>query len=178
MSDWSGPSEQLELQELRREGAADGSAGSRWYVAAFLAGILLVALVGLSTDLFDSGPTDLDVSAAFRDGFDQGVAEGEAGWEDALVKAWWDGYKRGQASDSSMAPVIVEAMRDGFSWESGFDAGLRSPDVDVDQRFRDGWNAGFGHGWTRVTGAPADVPPAPSSDYARRLQLLSLGDDP
>ena len=178
MSDWSGPSEQLELRELRRERKPSAAFSRGWYPVAFLAGIALVCLLGFSTDLFDSGPTELDESTAYRAGFDQETVQAEARWEDALVDAWWEGYQRGQASDSSMAPVIVQAVREGFSWESGFEAGLESPDVDVDQRFRDGWMAGYRQAWAQVTGATTDPPPAPSFNLAQRILLSEEGDEP
>lgn len=178
MSDWRGPSEQLELRELSRETRPPAAFHRGWYAAAFAAGVVLVCLLGFSTGLFDSGPTALDESNAHRAGFDQGTAEAEARWEKELVEAWWDGYKRGQASDSSMARVLVEAVRDGFSWESGFEAGLNSPDVDLERRFREGWMAGYSQAWAQVTGVATRAPAAPNTEYARRLQLAGLGDDP
>ncbi len=178
MSHWSEPSEQLELRELNREAARAGTFSRGWYVVAFLAGIALVCLLGYSTGLFDSGPTALEESAAYRAGFDQGTVDAEARWEDDLVKAWWDGYKRGQASDTSMAPVLIEAIRDGFSWESGFEAGLKSLDVDLDERFRDGWMSGYRQAWAQVTGASVQVPPVPSPSFSSLLQLNGQGDDP
>ena len=178
MSDWSGPSEQLELRELSRESKPSAAFSRGWYPVAFLAGIALVCLLGFSTDLFDSGPTELDESAAYRAGFDQETVQAEARWEEALVDAWWEGYQRGQASDSSMAPVIVQAVREGFSWESGFEAGLESPDVDVDRRFRDGWMAGYRQAWAQVTGVTTDPPPAPSFNLAQRILLSEEGDEP
>ena len=181
MSDWSGPSEQLELRELRRETAPVGGPGRYWYAVAFLAGVLLVALLGFSTDLFDSGPSDLDVSSAYRSGFDQGVAAAEERWAAELVDRWWEGYKLGQSSETSMAPVIVKAVRDGFSFEGGYAAGLNSPDIDVDERYREGWMNGYRNAWARVTGEAAGarhVPQPPEPDYAGRVRSQDGGGEP
>ena len=181
MSDWTGPSEQLELRELRRAGGPDGSPSRRWHVAAFLIGVLLVALLGFSTDLFDSGPSDLDVSAAYRDGFDQGVVAAEDYWAAQLVERWWDGYKLGQASETSMAPAIISAMREGFSFEAGVQAGMASVDIDIDERYRQGWIDGYAKGWARVTGESSGagaVPDPPSPGLASRLQWRDGGGEP
>ena len=142
-----------------------------WLISAFIAGILLGAALGLLTDLFDSGPTTQDVSSAYRAAFDAEVAAAEAYWDDFINDSWWEGYKRGQASESSMAPVIVQAMRRGFSFESGYEAGLVSEDIDVQGSYQDGWNSGFIAAWQEVVGDDADAPPPP-------IRSQSGGGDP
>lgn len=181
MAQWTPPSEQLELRELRRDSGPPGSPDRRWYAAAFIAGVLLVALLGFATDLFDSGPTDLDVSAAYRDGFDQGRAAAESYWEAELTDRWWEGYKQGQASETSMAPVIVAAVREGFSFESGFEAGMASVEIDLDAEYRAGWMDGYVKGWARVTGESSGarfVPDPPGPGFASRVRWSDGGGDP
>ena len=181
MSDWTRPPEGAELRELEREHARPGAPNRGWYAAAFCAGVVLVCLLGFATDLFDSGPTDLDVSKAYRSGFDQGVADAEDYWERELNERWWEGYKRGQASETSMAPVIVEATRDGFSWEAGYQAGLQSPDVDLDASYREGWMAGYQRAWTQVAGmsiAAESIPDPPDANYAERALWSEWGGEP
>lgn len=181
MAHWSQPSEQQELREQTRESRPDGSLDRRWFAAAFAVGVLLVAVLGFATDLFDGGPSDGDVSSAYRDGFDKGVAAAEAYWEDELIDRWWEGYKFGQASETSMAPIIVQAVRDGFSFESGYEAGLESDDIDIDRSYRDGWMNGYRNGWARVTGEAAGarfVPHPPGPGYASRVRWLDGGADP
>ena len=138
-------------------------------------------MLGFSTDLFDSGPTSGDVSKAYREGFDEGAAAAEAYWEEEIDDRWWEGYKRGQASETSMAPVIVNAVREGFSWEAGYEAGLTSHDIDVDKRYREGWIEGYRTGWARVTGesAGARITPLPNGfGYTNLLRWRQGGDDP
>jgi hypothetical protein len=166
VADWSGPSEQLELQELSRETAAAQRLDRRWYPVAFLAGIALVCLLGFSTNLFDSGPSALEVSDAYRDAYDQSKAAAEIRWEEDLLSAWWEGYKRGQASDTSKAPELVEAMRDGFSFDSGFEAGLQSPEIDLEDRYREGWMEGYVEAFAQVAGALAEAAFDSNSDGA------------
>ena len=171
MSHWPPPerTDSGELQELSRVDRGAASAGGTaagvsrrtWLIAAFIAGVLLGAALGLFTDIFDSGPTSQDVSAAYRAAFDAEVAAAEAYWDDFINDSWWEGYKRGQASESSMAPVIVQAMRRGFSFESGYEAGLVSEDIDVQGSYQDGWNSGFIAAWQEVVGDDADAPPPP-----------------
>ena len=158
MSDWSGPSEQLELRELSRETAPAGAFDRRWYAAAFAAGVVLVCVLGFATDLFDSGPTSGDVSAAYRDGLDRGTAAAEAYWQEELEQRWWAGYKQGKSEGSNMAPALTDAMREGFSWDGGYEAGLKSPDVDVEGSYRQGWMIGYQRGWAAVRGEVAVAP--------------------
>ena len=181
MAHWTPPTEQQDLRELARETGPTGAFYRRWYGAAFAFGALLVCVLGFSTDLFDSGPTQQDVNAAYRDGFDQGTAEAEAYWERELDDRWWEGYKRGQASETSMAPVIVNAVREGFSFESGYEAGLESEDIDIDESYRDGWTTGYQRAWARVTGESAGarfVPHPPGPGFASRLPWNDGGGDP
>lgn len=181
MSDWSRPSEQLELRELSRETHPLGAFNRRWYLLAFLAGIGVVCVLGFSTDLFDSGPTDLDVSAAYREGIDRGSSAAEAEWTERLEAAWWEGYKRGKGEGSSLAPTLADAVREGFSWEGGYEAGLQSPDIDVDQSYRQGWMEGYSRAWTQVTGVSsrATLGQRPSgSSPGRSVQWFEWGGEP
>lgn len=181
MAEWNRPSEGAELRELDREGRTPGALNRRWYGAAFVAGIFLVCVVGFSTDLFDSGPTDGDVSRAYRSGFDEATVEAEAYWEREMVDRWWEGYKRGQMSETSMAPVIVNAVREGFSWDAGFAAGLASEDIDINSRYRAGWIEGYRIAWARVTGESSGARVAPLPDgfgFTNLLRWNEGGDDP
>jgi len=178
---WNRPQEGIELRELERESGRPGAPSRGWYAAAFAAGVLLVCVLGFSTDLFDSGPTSGDVSKAYREGFDEGTTAAEAVWEAEIDDRWWEGYKKGQASDTSMAPVIVNAVREGFSWDAGYEAGLQSMDIDIDASYRDGWMQGYRNGWARVTGEATGarfVPHPPGPGYASRVRWREGGGEP
>ncbi len=166
-SGWSNPTDQLELQELPRDAGANSATHAPWYAATVFAGIALVCVLGFATDLFDTGPTDLDVSSAYRSGFDRGIAQAELEWEETLEQAWWDNYQTGRSEGTSLSPTLVRAVQDGFSWESGFETGMQSLDIDIDQRFREGWMSGYSQAWTQVTGA------APTATESRFAQLAS-----
>lgn len=181
MAHWSQPSDPQELRELARESAPAGTLGRRWYAIAFVAGVLVVAALGFSTNLFDSGPTAEDVSSAFRSGFEEGAASAEVYWQEEILDRWWEGYKKGQASETSMAPVIFEAMRDGFSYEAGYAAGLESEDIDIDARYREGWMQGYRIAWARVTGVSSGarfVPHPPGPGFASRVRWQEGGGEP
>jgi len=127
-------------------------------------------MLGFSTSLFDSGPTELDVSAAYRSGFDQGTIEAEARWQEELEAVWWEQYALGRSEGSSMSPSLIEAVRDGFSWEGGYEAGLQSFDVDLDQSYQQGWMDGYNRARTEVAGESAAAlsasnPPEPGDEW-------------
>ena len=183
MVHWTRPPEgtETELRELERARGRPEAPSRSWYLLAFVAGIVLVCVLGFLTEMFDSGPTSRDVSQAYRSGFDEGKAAAEARWAGEINDRWWEGYKRGQASDTSMAPEIVNAVREGFSWEAGYEAGLTSSDLDVDQRYREGWIQGYRAAWARVTGetAGARTTPLPNGfGFTNLLRWRQGADDP
>lgn len=153
MSHWSKPSASLELEDLQRSNRPNHSASAfdqRWYAVALLAGALVTTIVGLSTNVFDSGPTSLDVSAAYRDGIDRGTASAETRWAEAIDRRYWDAYYEGQRGGTGVGFVIAEGLRNGFSWEGGYEAGLGSPDIDPDASYWQGWQIGFQRGYHSV----------------------------
>ncbi len=173
MSHWSPPSEQRdqhELQELTREAPAAAAFSRGWYAMALFAGVALVCILGFSTDLFDSGPTNADVSAAYRDGLDRGTIQAEERWAADLEEAWWEQYKIGKAEGSSLAPALIEAVRDGFSWAGGYEAGMQSVDIDVEDEYRQGWMAGYQEGWSAVAGTEPAAPQVPDPPERFRSQ--------
>lgn len=154
----------LELRELEQEQKPRGELKRRWYAASFLAGFLLVVALGFGTALFDTGPTERDVEVAYRDGLDRGRTDGEAFWAEELERRWWVGYRRGENEQSSISYELAIAVRDGFSWEAGVEAGRRSSDLDPAQAYDEGWRAGYVAGWGSVTGETGIDAPAPPSE--------------
>jgi len=155
---WNRPPDLSDLQEQRREPSNRVPWEGRWVVASFLAGLALVCALGVGTGIFDSGPTDLDVSSSFRAGFDRGAAESEAHWESAIDDAWWEGYSEGYVDEASGAPSIHEQMSQRFSWESGYEAGLESDEVSIADRYWEGWMEGFNRGWSMAAGTSLPAP--------------------
>ena len=124
-------------------------------VLAFVLGALAVIALGLGTDLFDSGPSDLDVSSAYREGLDAGTVAAEAEWAQRLDEVWWEHYEEGYAAGNSMAPEIQRAVIDGFSWEGGYEIGLASVEDGHDDSYWQGWMAGYQFGRDLVDGTAA-----------------------
>ncbi len=160
MAHWSRPSDLNELRELERETSPRVTHDLRWFAGAFTAGIALVLALGFGTNIFDSGPTELDVGSAYREGFEQGTSEAEAYWEEALADAYWEGFSVGNAEGSREAPDLYEGMRRRFSWDGGYEAGLRSAEVNLDDQYWEGWLEGFASGWSSVTAIPVPHPAA------------------
>ncbi len=181
MSAWTQPPEQRELTELSRERSPLDAFNRGWYAAAFAAGVLVVCVLGFATDIFDSGPTPSDVSAAYRDGIDEGTVSAEAYWKEELEERWWESYKQGKSEGSSIAPSLVIAVHEGFSWDHGYEAGLRSPDIDVGQSYRQGWMAGYSRAWAAITSEVAVAPfnPTPATvEIDDRVQWVEWGGEP
>lgn len=155
MTHWSRPPDLNELQELSRESSSRAANRLRWYLSAFVVGMALVFAVGVGTNIFNRGPSDRDVSAAYRDGFDRGTEAAESYWDETLEDAWWDGYREGNADGSLVAPNLTEGVREGFSWDGGYEAGLQSEEISVADRYWEGWMEGFDRGWSSVRGVPS-----------------------
>ena len=79
-----------------------------------------------------------------------------------------------------MAPVIVRAVRLGFSYEAGYEAGFQSGGIDLDERYVEGWNDGYLDGWAHVTGValPEESIPQPLLRYEERPRSNDDGGDP
>ena len=173
MADWQRPpegSESLKLEELVREGAGASDRFWRWCLGAFAVGVIAVCVVGFSTDLFDSGPTEVEVNNAFREGVEAGAEARAAFWEEELERLWWAAYEEGKGEGRSIAPVLLTAAREGFSYESGLVAGLASEEVDLEVSYAEGWRDGYALGFTAAAGAAAaEVPSAPSPSVEQRL---------
>ena len=152
MAHWNRPPDLSELEELVAERPRRAATRGRWYLSAFAAGLALIFALGVGSDLFDRGPTDLDVSAAYRVGFDQGSEDAESYWIEALEEAWWEGYYEGNADGSSVSPNLSAGVRDGFDWDGGYEAGMQSDEVNVAEQYWEGWMEGFNRGWSSVSG--------------------------
>ena len=158
MSNWSKPSESVDLQELPLQRGPDPKRSSRWYLAAFVLGVGFVCLLGLFTDLFDSGPTETEVSAAYREGLDAGTADAEAFWQEELERIYWDHFEQGQGAGLTVGPVLARAIAAGFSWQGGYDAGLEAPDISLNASYWRGWMLGYDEGYVAVAGvSPTSV---------------------
>lgn len=154
----------FELRELQQERKPRARLNRWWYGAAFAAGVLIVMALGFGTSMFHTGPDERDVEAAYRDGVDQGTIEGEEHWAEELERRWWVGYRLGRNEQSSISVELLLAIRDGFSWEAGFEAGKRSSDLDPAEAYSDGWRDGYVAGWGSVTGETGIDAPAPPSE--------------
>ncbi len=158
MASWTRPPDLNELQELQLQGQRRAPGYRRWQLAAFLGGVLVVVVLGLAAGVFDSGPTDLDVSTAYRESFDRAAAEARTYWADEFEDQWWQGYAEGRAEGATEATQIAQSVQREFSWGNGYAAGLRSDEISVDGRYREGWTEGYVAGWAAVAGEQ-QVPP-------------------
>lgn len=169
MAHWNRPPDLNELQELQLQGRRRTPGDRRWQLAAFLGGALVVVVLGLAAGVFDSGPTDLDVSIAYREGFDRAAAEARSYWAEEFEDQWWQGYAEGRAEGATEATQIAQSVQREFSWGNGYAAGLRSDEISVDGRFREGWRDGYVTGWVAVAGErqlPPRVPDPPRTGSA------------
>ncbi len=185
MSHWTRPPDSAELRELQRETSPAAGPQRRWYAVVFVVGALTAALLGFTTNFFDGGPTRSDVNQAYRVAFDEETAQADARWAAELESRWWEAYKQGRSEGPSAGPTLAEAIRQGFSYDGGYEAGLQSPEVDLDDAYRRGWMQGFSIGWSSVTGDPAPATPstrisrlADRADRAGRAVSVEWGGEP
>lgn len=146
-------------RELEREREERAPLHRRWLAAAALAGAALTLALGFGTDLFERGPTQADVDAAFRRGAEDGAAATEASWQAELERRELVGFARGRSASSQVTPEAIERFRHGFTYEAAYDAALALAEEELAEAWDEGWRSGYRAAWVRIGGSPpADAP--------------------
>lgn len=141
-------------RELERERDERVPLPRRWLAAAALAGAALTLALGFGTDLFERGPTQADVDAAFRRGAEDGAAATEASWQAELERRELVGFARGRSASSQVTPEAVERFRHGFTYEAAYDAALALAEEELAEAWDEGWRSGYRAAWVRIGGSP------------------------
>ena len=151
-------------RELEREREAQAPQRRRWLAAALLAGAALTLALGFGTDLFERGPTEADVDAAFRRGAEDGAAATEADWRAELERRELVGFARGRSASSQVSAESIDRFRHGFTYEAAYDAALALAEEELAEAWDEGWRNGYRAAWVRIAGSPPNEPPenAPS----------------
>ena len=152
-------------RELEREREAQTPLRRRWLAAALLAGAALTLALGFGTDLFERGPTEADVDAAFRRGAEDGAAATEADWRAELERRELVGFARGRSASSQVSAESIDRFRHGFTYEAAYDAALALAEEELAEAWDEGWRNGYRAAWVRIAGSPPNEPPenAPSN---------------
>ena len=152
-------------RELEREREARAPLRRRWLVAALLAGAALTLALGFGTDLFERGPTEADVDAAFRRGAEDGAAATEADWRAELERRELVGFARGRSASSQVSAESIDRFRHGFTYEAAYDAALALAEEALAEAWDEGWRNGYRAAWVRISGTPPNEAPedAPNS---------------
>ena len=160
--EWEPERRSGELEELER---ASGRRAIGWRLLAgtFIAGVAAALGLGFGTGMFDGGPTELDVSAAYLEGSEAGAAEAEADWEAETARLVAEADQRGRAyAETQIGDELIIGGRASYNYEAGLEAGLLMLEREAADGFREGWAAGYADGYESATGeAPELVPPAP-----------------
>ena len=153
----SGELEELERAPERRK------IGWRLPAGALIAGAAAALALGFGTGIFDGGPTELDVSAAYREGSEAAAEEAEAEWEAETARLAAEADRRGRAyAEEQIGDELIIGGRAGYNYEAGLEAGLRWLERDSAAAYREGWAAGYADGYEDATGeAPESAPPPP-----------------
>lgn len=146
-------------RELEREREARAPLRRRWLVAALLAGAALTLALGFGTDLFERGPTEADVDAAFRRGAEDGAAATEADWRAELERRELVGFARGRSASSQVSAESIDRFRHGFTYEAAYDAALALAEEELAEAWDEGWRNGYRAAWVRISGSPPNEAP-------------------
>ena len=146
-------------RELEREREARAPLRRRWLVAALLAGAALTLALGFGTDLFERGPTEADVDAAFRRGAEDGAAATEADWRAELERRELVGFARGRSASSQVSAESIDRFRHGFTYEAAYDAALALAEEALAEAWDEGWRNGYRAAWVRIGGSPPNEAP-------------------
>ncbi len=131
-------------------------------VAALLAGAALALALGFGTGIFDRGPTELDVSAAYREGSEQGAADAEAAWAAETERLAAEADRRGRAdAEAEIGDELIIGGRNGYNYDAGLEAGLLALERESDAAFGRGWAAGYLDGYEDAGGERPDGAPDP-----------------
>ncbi len=151
-----------ELEELER---APGRRAIGWRLpaGALVAGAAAALALGFGSGIFDGGPTEADVSAAYREGSEAAAEEAEAEWEAETERLAEEANRRGRAyAEEQSGDELIIGGRAGYNYEAGLEAGLLMLEREAAEGFREGWAAGYAEGYESAAGeAPDDAPPAP-----------------
>ena len=146
-------------RELEREREARAPLRRRWLAAAVLAGAALTLALGFGTDLFERGPTEADVDAAFRRGAEDGAAATEADWRAELERRELVGFARGRSASSQVSAESIDRFRHGFTYEAAYDAALALAEEELAEAWDEGWRNGYRAAWVRIAGSPPNEAP-------------------
>ena len=146
-------------RELEREREARAPLRRRWLAAAVLAGAALTLALGFGTDLFERGPAEADVDAAFRRGAEDGAAATEADWRTELERRELVGFARGRSVSSQVSAESIDRFRHGFTYEAAYDAALALAEEELAEAWDEGWRNGYRAAWVRIAGSPPNEPP-------------------
>ena len=160
-------------RELEREREARAPLRRRWLVAALLAGAALTLALGFGTDLFERGPTEADVDAAFRRGAEDGAAATEADWRAELERRELVGFARGRSASSQVSAESIDRFRHGFTYEAAYDAALALAEEALAEAWDEGWRNGYRAAWVRIAGSPPNE--APEGTPSRTPDDMSNG---
>lgn len=150
------------LEELDRETTRRGAPDRRRPALALLAGAALALALGFGTGIFDRGPTDLDVSAAYREGSETGAEEAEAAWTAETERLAAEADRRGRAdAEAEIGDELIIGGRSSYNYEAGLEAGLLMLDRETGAAFAEGWAAGYLDGYEGASGERPDEAPDP-----------------
>lgn len=159
---WSAEPRGGALRELEPE-RGEPPAGRRWLLAAAAAGAALAFAVGFGTGIFDDGPTDADVSAAYLEGSEEGGAEAEAEWERETARLEREARQRGiDDGTGDIGRELIIGGEGGYNFDAGFEAGMLGMAGEPDAAFQSAWTRGYRDGYESAAGEPpARVPDPP-----------------
>ena len=146
-------------RELERERKAQAPLRRRWLAAAVLASAALTLALGFGTDLFERGPTEADVDAAFRRGAEDGATATEADWRTELERRELVGFARGRSASSQVSAESIDRFRHGFTYEAAYDAALALAEEALAEAWDEGWRNGYRAAWVRIGGSPPNEAP-------------------
>lgn len=150
------------LEELDRE-TRRAPADLRRPALALIAGVALALALGFGTGIFDGGPTELDVSAAYREGSETGADEAEAAWTAETERLAAEADQRGRAdAEAQIGDELIVGGRGSYNYEAGLQAGLLMLEREADAAFGEGWAAGYLDGYEGASGErPVSAPDPP-----------------
>ena len=121
----------------------------RWLASAAALGVIAALALGFGTNLFETGPVQANVDAAYRDGVAEGLAATEADWAAQIERRAEAAFERGR-DGGSLPAQFADWFEFGVNYEAAYEAILSLSRDALREAYHNGWDRGYREAYGRI----------------------------